>query len=114
MFIQSSSGSQPVVPPGATGFPVRVAPAAPPSDAAAPTVELTEQQFVQLAKEIGKALQSTAHGLEFSVDSRSGSVIMRVVDSQTGEVIRQVPSEELLVVARTLDKLKGILLHRQA
>jgi flagellar protein FlaG len=39
---------------------------------------------------------------------------VRVVDTVTGEVIRQVPSEELLAISRSIDKLQGLLLRQEA
>ena len=48
-------------------------------------------------------IESTApNSLAFSIDDESGKTIARVTDAQTGEMIRQIPSKELLEIARSL------------
>jgi FlaG protein len=52
--------------------------------------------------------------LDFSVDATTGERVVRILDKQTGEVIRQVPPEELLQVMTTLRSLKGLLLSTKS
>lgn len=54
------------------------------------------------------------NNLEFSVDKDSGQMVVKVVDRSTREVIRQVPSEEMLAIAKTLDNIKGLFLKQTA
>jgi flagellar protein FlaG len=54
------------------------------------------------------------HGLEFDLSNDDGHVITRVVDSQSGEVIRQIPGEEVLRIAERLGERQGNLLSSQA
>lgn len=103
-------------------------PAAPPQGAPAPAAkppvavpEPTQQrqpsqEQVQRAVESMKELvQAKApNSLSFSIDDTTGKTIVRVSDAQTGEMIRQIPSEELLEIARSLDKLQGMLLEQKA
>ena len=72
---------------------------------------LTMHQAVAAAN---KAMRSLSNGLEFSVDPDSRKVVVRVVDSETRQVIRQLPSEEMLSIARGLDRMQGLLLNRKA
>lgn len=55
-----------------------------------------------------------ASSIEFSIDEDSGKTVVKVVDKETDEVIRQIPSEEMLELAKALDKLQGILLKQKA
>jgi len=55
-----------------------------------------------------------AHNLTFSIDDDSGKVVVKVVDSDTQDVIRQIPSEEALALSRSLDHIKGALFSRKA
>ena len=56
------------------------------------------------------------HSLEFSVDQASGRVIIRITDTETDQVIRQIPPEEVLAIVRHLSEgadagaLRGLLL----
>lgn len=65
-------------------------------------------------EKINQAVQSSASGLEFSVDEETGINLVKVVDTQTKEVIRQIPSEEAVHIAMVLDKLQGLLVRDKA
>jgi flagellar protein FlaG len=60
------------------------------------------------------ALQQVTSNLEFSRDAASGKIVVRIVDASTLQVIRQFPSEEMLAIARALDRLQGLLLVGKA
>lgn len=55
-----------------------------------------------------------AKDLRLSVDRDLDQVVARVVDSESGEIIREVPPEELVELAKTLRALMGQLLDRRA
>ena len=65
------------------------------------------------AETINRQLQTVAPNLRFSVDEDTGKTVVRVVDTGTGEIIRQVPSEEVLAISRSLDRLQGLLFHQE-
>ena len=52
-------------------------------------------------------MEETQRGLRFSMDDDSGRTIIRVVDTETDEVIRQIPSEEMLVLIRHFSEITG-------
>ena len=58
--------------------------------------------------------QSMAKELHFSVDQESDRVVVKVIDSSTDEVIRQMPSEEVLAIAKALDHFQGLFLKQEA
>ena len=68
----------------------------------------------QALDEIEKVIAPMAQALEFSIDDDSGKTVVQVMDTETDEVIRQMPSEEVLALSKALDKLKGMLLKQQA
>lgn len=73
------------------------------------------KEVQQAADEINKALQRlNSSSLEFSVDHDSGQTIVRVVDIATKDVIRQIPNEETLQIAKSIDKLQGLLIRHKA
>jgi flagellar protein FlaG len=74
------------------------------------SLQATQQAVVQ----INKFLQSSSANVEFTVDSKSDQVIVRVVDSKTHQVLRQMPSEEALAISRSLDRMSGLLLEQKA
>ncbi len=85
-----------------------------PTVSAASQAPLVESGQVQRAVEtINVQLQTVAPNLRFSVDEETGKTVVRVVDHDTGEVIRQVPSEEVLVISRSIDRLQGLLFQQE-
>lgn len=53
-------------------------------------------------RNIADYIQTVSRSLQISVDSELGDTVITVVDSDTDEVIRQIPAEEALEVARYL------------
>ena len=52
--------------------------------------------------------------LQFSVDQDSGSTVIKVVDRETDEVVRQIPSEELMVLRKRLQEAAGVIFNDSA
>ncbi|MGE8064011.1 flagellar protein FlaG [Pseudomonas sp. NPDC089569] len=63
----------------------------------------------QAVQEIEKFVQSIKRNLEFSIDEQSGKVIVKVIASETGEVVRQIPSAEALKLAESLSNASHVL-----
>ncbi|MFJ4430045.1 flagellar protein FlaG [Pseudomonas sp. NPDC089395] len=59
--------------------------------------------------EIEKFLNSTKRNLQFSTDEQSGRIVVKVIVSETGELIRQLPSEEALRIANSLSDVNSLL-----
>lgn len=66
---------------------------------------------ISAANEFIKPINSA---VEFSLDKDSGATIVKVIDTATKEVIRQIPSEEMLTIAKALDKIQGLLIKQKA
>jgi len=61
-----------------------------------------------------KMLQSNKK-LEFSIDESTKQRVVRLVDMDTGDLIRQFPSEEMLSLSQAIDKIQqGLLLKQKA
>ena len=62
------------------------------------------QEKVQAAvTQINEFIQSSQRDLHFSYDAESGNTIVKVIDRNTQEVIRQIPDQIFLKLAQTLD-----------
>lgn len=62
----------------------------------------------KLRELVGKAnavIDAVGSGLRFRVDDDTGEVVVKVVDQMSGDVIRQIPSEEMLVLKQRLEGL---------
>jgi len=73
-----------------------------------------EAQVNQAVKEINTALKNLSPNLEFSVDAESNRTIVKVMDLQTKQVLRQMPSAEAIEISKALDKLQGLLVKQKA
>lgn len=60
------------------------------------------------------ALKTTTIGLRFEIDDTTHRVITKVIDKETGDLIRQMPTEEVLRIARAIDKLQGLFINHAA
>ncbi len=129
MLIQNSSNTvqapQPAIQPNdrlaVTGGPVVVVPnkqAASVDLPKNPTKPVTNQPAADLQSfvdSINNALKQANKNLEFSVDETSNKTVMKVVDMDTGEVIRQIPSKEALAISMAVERMQqGMLLKQKA
>lgn len=80
-----------------------------------------EQEINNQVEELKNFNQSIDRTLQFKVDEELGVTIVRVIDRETKELVRQFPPEELLNLSRKLKDLneqdsdkQGILLQVKA
>lgn len=66
------------------------------------------------AAQVEKFVSRVGSDLSFSVDRETGINVVTVVDRNTKEVIRQIPSREIIQIAQALDKVQGLLIRNQA
>lgn len=63
---------------------------------------------------LNQMMESSQRSLSFSVDKTSDKVVVEVRDLTTDKVIRQIPNEEALEFAESLDRMIGFLFDKQA
>ncbi|AHF68510.1 flagellin FlaG [Pseudomonas cichorii JBC1] len=73
-----------------------------------------EEKVKAAAEDIQKFFQSVRRNLEFSIDEDSGKVIVKVIASDSGEVVRQIPNAEILKLADSLSDAHSLLFHAKA
>lgn len=61
--------------------------------------------------ELNDYMQNFNRSLQFTVDDSSGDTVVKVIDSNTDEVVRQIPSQALLDARNAAEKYRGILLE---
>ena len=90
--------------------------------AAKARAEVNVQQYAQASKEVMQAaaqqiqgyLRQSGRNLNVSVDESTGYYVAKVVNPETGEVVRSLPSEETLRIARSIDQMRGMLVNQRA
>jgi flagellar protein FlaG len=88
---------------------------APPSDSVGTvqTRQADEKALQQAVDKLQRKVQISASNLHFSIDHETGRTVVRVTDVNTQEVIRQIPPEEILHLDQALDRVWGLLLHKE-
>ncbi len=75
----------------------------------------SSEQVRDAVKEMNQAMRQSNRALEFSVDEESERLVVKLTDGETGEVIRQIPSDETLAISRYIaDVQQGLLLSQKA
>lgn len=74
----------------------------------------TSKPIEDVVDNVNEYVQNISRQLNFSVEKDTGRTVIRVVDSSTDELVRQIPTEEFLELAKALEKAKGILLRAEA
>lgn len=94
---------------------VSVAPVELPAKAPERAREVADaNSLAQATEKINQTIRMLASNLSFTVDEETGMDVVKVVDMDTKEVIRQFPSEEVLAIAKALDQLQGLLVKDKA
>jgi flagellar protein FlaG len=78
------------------------------------TSQPTREVVAKAAADIQQFVQSMGRNLSFSVDETTGYHVVRVINPNTGELVRQLPSEELLKIARDFQRLNNVLVSQKA
>lgn len=73
----------------------------------------TDRDLAEAVKAINQHIQTLRRELQFNVDEKSGRVVIKVVDLETQDVIRQIPPEEVLALCQRLPEDKGLLLKAE-
>ena len=56
---------------------------------------------------LNELVRNLQRELRFSVDTKSGDTVIKVVDRETDEVVRQIPSEEIVALRQRLEESTG-------
>jgi flagellar protein FlaG len=83
-----------------------------PSPAAQPVA--SREKVLEAVAAINRAAKALNNSVQLSLDTDSGDAVVRVIDSETGQLIRQIPSEEALELRRAIERVAGLLIHRTA
>ena len=64
--------------------------------------------------DLNKVAQAASQGIRFSVDEDTGRTVVKVVDTQTDKVLRQIPTVEALKLWRSIEQMQGVMLRDTA
>lgn len=70
-----------------------------------------EEELVEPVQRINEALRP--YSLQFDLADDRANVVARIIDMETGDVIRQIPSEEVLRISEQLNEIQGLLIEQR-
>lgn len=76
------------------------------SETVKPVTEISNTELQQAVDVVNQAVSLEQRSLSFSIDDASGRSVIKVIDYETDELIKQIPSEELLKVAQDIKRLQ--------
>ncbi|MBK8523024.1 MAG: flagellar protein FlaG [Betaproteobacteria bacterium] len=71
-------------------------------------------QVKSAVEKLNAFVKTSNSSIQFSVDEESGIRVIKVLDPDTKEIIRQMPSEEVVEIAKAIGKLQGLLIKQTA
>ena len=74
----------------------------------------SREAIAKAANDIQNFVKDMGRNLNFSIDKTTGYNVVQVINPETNEVIRQLPSEELLKIARNMQDLGSVLVSQKA
>jgi flagellar protein FlaG len=69
----------------------------------------TRETVARAAEQMQKFVSTMGRNLNFSIDGETGHHIVRVTNPATGEVVRQLPSEEMIRIAHSLTQISALV-----
>jgi flagellar protein FlaG len=78
-----------------------------------PSVEALRAELGDSVQIVNERLAFRGQSLNIDVDPATGAVVVKISDDKTGEVVRQIPSEDMLRIARNIEVLTGILVDQK-
>ncbi len=74
--------------------------------------ELTIEDIAHTLRSLKEYIESNKTTLDISVDQRTNILVVKIISTEDGRVIREIPSEEIIKHAATMKRLEGILFDR--
>jgi flagellar protein FlaG len=75
----------------------------------APETPDRQEETLQRIRDIVSDIQGRVTSVRFDVAQENGEVIVRIVNKESGDMVRQIPSDEILQLRSNLHDLKGML-----
>ncbi len=73
---------------------------------------LQQERVQEAARQLNNFMKIVSVGLHFTVDADTKQTVVKVINKETGEVIRQIPSEEALRLSKAMDTLQGLIIQQ--
>ncbi|MEH6797847.1 MAG: flagellar protein FlaG [Halopseudomonas sabulinigri] len=83
-------------------------------DAVEQSPEVERDQLQTAVSDLQDFVQSVRRDINFNLDDESGRVVINVTEASSGDIIRQLPSEEALRLSENLSEIRSLLFEAKA
>ena len=73
--------------------------------------DFSNEQVGEIVEDLNSRVQDIRRELRFSVNENNGKTVITVVDSETEEVVRQIPPEEVVALSEYFEEHTGLLMN---
>lgn len=74
---------------------------------------VTSSQLQRAVNDVNQMFKQSNRNLEFSVDTDTQKPVVKLMDTDTGDLIRQYPSEEMLAISSAIEQFQQVVLLEQ-
>ncbi len=74
---------------------------------------ISPEELKKATEDLNKKLSMLNTQLRIEIDKDTGIVVAKIIDKETKEVIRQIPPEVVLKIAKYLDEITGLLFNEK-
>ncbi|CAG1004980.1 hypothetical protein MTYP_03219 [Methylophilaceae bacterium] len=85
-----------------------------PSKPAADTTQPNAREMQNAVDNLNRVIASSLQSIQFSMDEESGEIVVKVLDSETQKVLRQIPNMDVLAISKNLARLQGLVISDKA
>ncbi|MEK5035993.1 flagellar protein FlaG [Paenibacillus sp. FSL R7-0302] len=78
-----------------------------------PRISIAEDQLIRTIEKAVKSLQGPQTTLEISIHEKTHDIMVKVLNKETGEIIREVPREKTLDLVAKMMEIAGILVDEK-
>ncbi|CAG7633907.1 hypothetical protein PAESOLCIP111_03512 [Paenibacillus solanacearum] len=76
-------------------------------------ISIGEEQLIKMIERANKALEGKSTSFEFSIHEKTKSIMVKVLDKETGSVLREIPSEKILDMVAKMCEMTGLILDEK-
>jgi flagellar protein FlaG len=78
-----------------------------------PPVQVDKAVLTSAVNKLNELVAPALQSVQFTIDEETDRIIVRVVDTATQKVLRQIPNEEVLAFSKTLGRLQGLVVREK-
>ncbi len=78
------------------------------------SVEVERTALESAVKKLNMLVAPSLQSVQFAMDEEDNRIIVKVIDTATHKVLRQIPNEEVLAFSKTLSRLQGLVVRESA